>query len=525
VNLLASILIVVMSLNAPHLAANRKAGPLKGSRSIKDLTPTEQEVFTTPSIFAERVLGMKLYPKQAQCLDMFAPNGARVSGRFCNEYGKTTKILSAAILWHTAVFPRTGGDGGSITTSGSWNQILNQLVPSLKAHQAKFPQWRFMSDCIEWKGYPQWLGFSTKDAGRAEGFHGSPARPLLAVVDEAKSVPDPIFQAIEDRCNPQRYGLLSSPGYSQGEFYRSQTTNARLYSCFHGRSAITDAASPGGWKLSGETPHIVPETIERRIAKWGIDHALVKSMIFSEFMEICEGAYINLAQIEDCIENPPSFSSKPERKAFLDFAGGGDENVIAMRMGNKVWIADAWRDQNEMASVGRFIIALEKLKREYGLKPEEVEGDASGLGAPMISRIQEAGWMIGEAFNGNPPRFDTHYFNLASEMWLDGCEAIKRKQVIIPNDDDFKAQATNRRMIPHSKGLLRIETKEQMRDPNRKGGAVPCSPDRAEAIFGAIAPCPNRGSMNLIEQAQGELDEQFQDVRIDETILAGAFAG
>jgi phage terminase large subunit len=509
---------------AIQIVTHRKAGPRRGSRALRDLPPKQQAAFTVPSEFARTVLGMRLYPEQARCVDMLSPVDARVSGRFPNEYGKTTKILATWILWHTVLFPRTGAEGGSITTSGSWNQVLNQLVPALKAHQHKFPEMRFLSDSIEWKGYPQWVGFSTDNAGRAEGFHGSPQHPLLTGSDEAKSVNDDIFQAFEDRCNPQRHFLLSSPGFSQGEFYRSQTVNARLYSCFHGKSAVLDASAPGGWRPSGETPHISSRSIQRRIDKWGLNHPLVRSMIFGEFMAVIQDSAISLAEIEACLEQPPAFNASSERKAFLDFAAGGDENVIAFRLGNKVTIADAWRDTNTMAAVGRFLINLEQLRREYGLRPEEVEGDASGLGAPMIARIREAGWEIGEAFNQQAPRFSRHYYNLASEFWLEGCERIKRRDVILPDDLDFKAQAINRRMIPHSKGLLRIEPKEEMRRADRPGGSVPESPDRAEAVFGALAPCPHRGACNLIEEAHEQLSA-LDDVRIDEAILAGAFAG
>ena len=46
----------------------------------------------------------------------------------------------------------------------------------------------------EYNGF--WRGFSTKEPGRAEGDHSDgPDAPLLFIVDEAKTVPDPIFRA------------------------------------------------------------------------------------------------------------------------------------------------------------------------------------------------------------------------------------------------------------------------------------------------------------------------------------------
>ena len=49
-----------------------------------------------------------------------------------------------------------------------------------------------------------------------------PSSPVFFVVDEAKTVPDEIFDAIE-RCTLQFCIYLSSPGKPEGQFYR----------CFH----------------------------------------------------------------------------------------------------------------------------------------------------------------------------------------------------------------------------------------------------------------------------------------------------
>jgi len=57
-------------------------------------------------------------------------------------------------------------------------------------------------------------------------------------------------------------------------------------------------------------------------------------------------------------------------------------------------------------------------------------------------------------------------------------------------DNDLYAQMINRKIVPSNTGLMCIESKIAMKDPNRDGGPVPCSPDRADAVFGAMAPLP-----------------------------------
>ena len=56
----------------------------------------------------------------------------------------------------------------------------------------------------------------------AEDYEG----PLLIIVDEAKSVPGAIFDAL-DRCGANVFMYTSSPGIRAGRFYRSHTKLAR----------------------------------------------------------------------------------------------------------------------------------------------------------------------------------------------------------------------------------------------------------------------------------------------------------
>lgn len=448
---------------------------------------------------------MELYDDQAAIMDGVAPHGSRTSLRTCNESGKTSKVITGLILWHSTF-------GQSISTSGSWAQVTNQLVPNLKRFQNKFPGWEFNATQITSKSGPKWTGFSVSDDGRAEGYHGyldkNPLKdcPLFAAVDEAKSVPREIFGAI-DRCNPQRMLYASSPGYAEGEFYESQTKNAALFKCY---------------KIDyTKCPHIEPETIAKRIKKYGLNHPLVRSMLFAEFMELVEGAIINLKDIEACMEYPPE--QRPgERRAACDFAAGGDENVLAFRVGNRVTIEDAWFDRNTMSAVGKFITHFKRLQNQYGLRPDEIDCDADGLGRGMVDAIREAGWPVND-FHGGSEAHDSQYFNRITECWHESSLKISKRQIILPNDEDFRAQAINRKVKHHSKGKLWMESKREMSE--RQVG----SPDRADAVFMAIADQPYSRSINISDtgRAQGKrlfIDWESSD-GIESSILDGINAG
>lgn len=429
-----------------------------------------------PDAFAESVLKMELYPKQRDVLRALAPRGSAVSFRSCNEGGKTRRVICAAILWHLKAFP----SGHVITTSGSYRQIKDQLVPALHAHQALFPDFTFQrTPRIETPNIKCfWEGFSTDEAGRFEGHHaGGPDEPLLIIVDEAKTVKDDIFEAIE-RCKPTRLLIASSPGYAEGEFYRSHTTRAKFYTTFIQRAS--------------ECPHWKQPHIDKLLAKWGEKHPLFKSMVMAEFMESVEDAVVELKPLEDLMANPPIQQRArlaADRKAFCDFAwsGDGDETVLALRDGNVITIEETFRADNLHAVCGRLVAAFIRLR----LKAWQIYGDEGGGGKLICDELKAMGWPINRVNNGAAARDSDHYANLAAEMWFEGAQKIARREIILPDDDELRAQMLDRKRVPHAKGKLAIESKTDM----KKRGVS--SPDRADAVFGAMTPVRMIKSVNI----------------------------
>ena len=441
-----------------------------------------------PDVFAETALSMQLYPKQRDVLRALAPRDSAVSFRSCNEGGKTKRVICAAIMWHLFAFPR----GHVITTSGSYRQIKDQLLPALQAYQSLFPGWTFFrTPRIETENAQCfWEGFSTDEAGKFEGHHaGGPDEPLMIIVDEAKTVRDDIFQAIE-RCKPTRLLIASSPGYAEGEFYRSQTTRKKFYQTFVQRAS--------------ECPHWKPEDIERLREKWGEDHPLYKSMVMADFMESVSDAIIDLKSLEDLIANPPIArkGGVTNAKAFCDFAwsgkGDGDENVLALRDGNVITLEETFRADNLHAICGRFIAAFNRL----GLKAHQIDGDEGGGGKLICDQLQAMNWRINRVNNGAAPRYCQHYANLAAEMWYEGAKQIARREIILPNDDDLRAQILDRKRVPNAQGKLAVESKSEMKKRNVG------SPDRADAVFGAMTPIRQIQSYNLTDgtRASGPWD-------------------
>jgi len=426
--------------------------------------------------FGEKILGFKYYPKQRETLEALFKPASLVSFCSCNGGGKTTTVIVSAILAQLILCR-----GKVIVTSGSWAQMKDQLMPALKVYENRIKGIRVLEDRIETESPNSFMhAISTNDAGKFEGHHGSKDSPLLLIYDEAKTVKNMFFEA-GDRCRiPREHCRIlyaSSTGFAQGIFYVSQTDKA--FGLTH----------PPIRQKASECPHISEMEITGIREKWGKDHPLTRSMLDCEFMPFVQGAIVQLNELDALLADPPVFQ-QGERKLFFDAAwsesGSGDETVLASRNGNKIRIEAAFRERGLHATAGRLVAEFVKI----GLRQDEadiIEGDNGGEGSLLIDQIHAMGWHVGRCDSGSKPRFNDRYTNLVSEMWVDGAMAITQRKFILPVDTDLYGQMLNRRLVPNNKGLLAIESKQAMRDPNREGGAVKCSPDRADAVFGAMA--------------------------------------
>jgi hypothetical protein len=463
-----------------------------------------------PIRFAEVILGGKLYPWQDQVLRWFEDPTKRMLGALVtpNGAGKSSGVVAALALWWASVHRR----GKVVITTKDSKQLDQQIYPAMERHRPTLKGWtwttspyieiRAASDHRKRRG--KIVAFTTNDAGRAEGWHKDDDYdgPLLIIVDEAKSVEEEIFRAI-DRCTYNALLYVSSPGLALGSFYDAFTRNRPLFAC---RTVSLE-----------DCPHIPKERIKGIIDKYGEKHPFTRSTVFGEFMDQDEGMAVvfPLRIVEKSLATAgsrlgPQASRHTDQSAFCDFAAGGDENVLAIRSGNRLEIAAAWRDRDTMAAVGRFIIEFTKA----GLQSHEIFADEGGLGKPMIDALWRSGWEVNRVNNGQKA-YDPAYEARGAEMWHETAAAATRGEVILPADDDLISQLTTRRASITSDGRLGIEPKRELAKRN-----LP-SPDRADAICGAWT-C--RGKI-VLRGFSGVDPEQEFDETPDAEELAGMDAG
>lgn len=397
-----------------------------------------------------------------------------------NGCGKDTRIIPIAAYYWLSVHKK----GRVVITSASDTQISQQTIPALNEYWHRFgwqppvnsPRYTLHND-----GGGELIAFVTNESGRIEGFHEHEGSPLLLIINEAKTIKDSMFTGL-DRCTPTAVLQLSSPGLKEGRFYE------------------THASIPGWVRVKmglDDCPWIPESKRQDVIDKWGKDHPVTRSILFGEFMSQGEDDLFCLLpeEYDFCIEAPPTHIPGFEY-GFFDFADGRAENVFARRNGNKYWIEDAWRDTNEDAVVGRAILLLNK----SGLSAQQVSADAAAKS--ILDKVAMAGWGINRINFGSPVK-DQPYKSWSVMAWIEFCNKVKRREVILPKDDILRKQLTSRRKLFTPDGRMALMDKHKMKT---ELGLE--SPDRGDAIIGCGAAVDVKMFQPRRESWQEHMDEE-----------------
>ncbi|GEM_PF-2183062 len=167
-------------------------------RSQTQQTATQPANLPSLHEFAEKTLGITVWPKIREIFDAFAPEdgtpGSRkILVRSCNGAGKTT-ALAAICNWYFMTYP----DSIVLTTASSWNQVRWNLWGEIRrqARAAKLYDGRevtMFETKIEVTEKHFMIGISPNIPENAMGFH---APRILVAVDEATGVTREIMTAL-----------------------------------------------------------------------------------------------------------------------------------------------------------------------------------------------------------------------------------------------------------------------------------------------------------------------------------------
>lgn len=459
----------------------------------------------SPVQFAVVVRKKRLYPWQARIMADVAA-GRPTAAVTPNEAGKTSIIIATLALWCLHEFP-----GATVVlTSATYRAVRTQIFAALEQERPKLTHWQWKDTEIEDGNGGRILGFATDSGAKFEGFHAGPGRPLLIILDEAKSIADEIFEAA-DRCNATMLLYISSAGGNFGRFHDA------LRSARFAKHEIGIA----------DCPHITPERIEAMREQYGEDSDIYRSMIEGKFAKGNEaGKVVAFADYERCLANPPQWS-EGVKQVFCDFADSGDLCIVAKRDGNRLAIHDQWKPDGNKAGVAeRFERNLRALYEQgYALM-----GDEDGTGHGYITTLNLRGLPI-RGVRNNAPATDAHYFNLNAQQWWTFAKQAGQCRWILPHDETLKRQLCTREqnfvLVDGKKRFGREDGKLQLQPKRRSGMA---SPNHADAIIGAAYDYPlveSRSYLNGARDGAGVLPSRYQEMQDREGAeeMAGMTAG
>lgn len=405
--------------------------------------------------FAYRLGYRDLYDWQSRILLCYEA-GEPVAAACANYTGKTSVIFPIAALWTLHNFPTAR----LMYMSATWLQVVNQFFASLERFREHpmFTGWQWLESEVRTPVGGFLFGRSSDVAGFVEGIHDQVASPAALLVDEAKSIEEGVLETLS-RCHVTFRLYASSTGPASGGFYRICTAQAHLWRTFR--------------VPSSECGHVSKAEIEA-------DRENLKDSVFrikhgAEWLYDAGESMISLEAVRALLADPPKVVSG-KVSAFCDFAGPGDQSVLALCEGNAVRIVDSWRHRDTMHSVGKFL----SLFRKLGLSSYQIGGD-EGYGHQLMDRMAEVGFYLKRVNNGSPASKPNLYANLSAEWWSVVGELIEhRKIVLLDADEKLVAQLTSRQKLYDSKGREKLESKADMRSRGLE------SPDRADALVGAV---------------------------------------
>ncbi len=480
-----------------------------------------------PDGYARLRLGLKPYPWQTAIFNAVGREGSRVAVRTCNEAGKTSTLVTSLILWHMEAHT----ESKTVTTSGSYRQIKDQLFPQLLKASSHLEKGFEFGDC--WgrhTGTKSTLSsFSTDNPGKAEGYHAQERRPgeiaghdnplrgyvtdaewremadaahrtsLLLIMDEAKTPPQSIHDAFE-RCHATRWINLSSPGPAFGPFY----------DCFNKHRARWSTHRVQAM----DCPHLWADPLKRAELEDQIQRLrpeLVQSMIYGEFMPESAGMVFDMARVEAAMSGAREAVGEGKyRRAALDLSCGGDEQVLGVCDGNRAWVewAGHIRDDEKLAQK-----VISHLKR-CGISGDDCLADNGGAGQVQLNWFEKLKYPLNRFDFGGQPRKKELYLNARAEAYFTLADLCRMGHVLLPDDDLLREELAFARYEVDSDPLKLVQKKSLPHSPNRSDVMAMLFWQMPEFELLAAAPpdtsdriSPTRHSKDREEFAGGNFDE------------------
>ena len=233
------------------------------------------------------------------------------------------------------------------------------------------------------------------------------------------------------------------------------------------------------------------EWVEDSKRKWGEDSPIYRSRVLGEFPDNDDDVLVPLAWAEEAVRRHDDTKWEGPLRIGLDVARYGPDSTVAVVASDQgIKQVRRFRKADTMETAG---FALMMMKENPSI--EEVRVDADGLGAGVYDALNgEIGTSAIEMRGGMSPMDKERFLNCRSE-WLWNLRTRlapdSKNPMSIPNDERLIAQLTSVKWTTNRKGLIQIESKDEIRK------RLHCSPDELDAMAYACADIGQAASVSI----------------------------
>jgi len=380
-----------------HTGERQRPSLFADLASVADAVALSSRETTFPSTrwrrnpvgFARDVLQIELWSAQVEIVESIRDhrNTTVRSGHKC---GKST-ALAVAALWFFCSFDRAR----VLMTAVKASQIDDVIWKEIRRlyREAKIP--------VGGQCYVQARTGLRDDDGRqvwgitarnGEGLAGISGPNVLVLADEASGINDRFFEVLDSALagsgGTVRKCYISNPTRTNGEFYRSHTTNGALFHKIHISSEETPNARgekviPG---LAG------PDWIREKVAEYGVDSHAYRVRVRGEFVHDRDGKIISLDLIAQAQAAWDESDDDGVLQLGADPAGDsviGDESAFAVRRGNRIVTVLARRgmSEDEVVAMIADLIATHRRPRELAIPRVAIDAEG-GVGARVLGKLE-----------------------------------------------------------------------------------------------------------------------------------------
>jgi len=431
--------------------------------------------YNDPAAFAVECVewpeGQALTDYQAEIMRALLEH-RRVAVRSPHGAGKSA-LCALVVLWFALSRDLAGRDWKVLTTASAWRQLERYLWPELTMWSKRLrweiigrapfdPRTELFHTMLRLESGVAFAGASD-DPALLEGMH---ADSVLLVLDEAKAIAAPTWEAVEGALSGQgdAFALaVSTPGSPSGVFFdlHSRKLGYEDWTCFH--VTLEDAIA---------SRRIAPSWAAARARQWGQNSAVFKNRVLGEFASSDEDSTIPLEWIEASVDRWEQWKASGEDAGPVTVVGvdvarmGVDSTVLALRAGDIITELRRYSHAATTETTGRVVAVLES---HPGAKAVV---DVIGVGGGVVDMLREQNYKRTVAFNASAgtARKDRSgelgFVNTRASSWWALREALDPAfdpTIALPPDDELIGDLSAPRYLVTSAGKIQVESKDEIR--------------------------------------------------------------